>query len=125
MDATPGFGGFEGPILDLDVIEGLRELGGEEDPGLVLELIEMFLDDAPKHLAAMARALEEGDLEVMMRSAHTLKSASANMGVMLLNQVCRDLEAAARMQDLEGYRAMVGACQSAYEESAQALRGLQ
>ena len=121
----PDFDGFEGPILDLEVIEGLRELGGEEEPGLVLELIEIFLDDAPKHLDAMTRALEEQNFEVMMRSAHTLKSASANMGVMLLNQVCKNMEAAARDDDLESCGSMVRLCRTAYVNSEQALRSLQ
>jgi len=124
MDSTPDFAGFEGPILDLEVIEGLRELGGKEDPGLVLELVEMFLVDALRHLESMTRAFEEGDLEGMTRSAHTLKSASANMGVMLLNQVCKDLEDAARDEDLESYRSLVEICKNAYARSEQALRPL-
>lgn len=122
MESTPDDATFDGPTLDLDVIEGLRELGGDDDPGLVMELIEMFLDDAPERLAEMTQGVDTGDLEMMVRSAHTLKSAAANMGAMLLSHICTEMEAAARDKDAKRYRGMTEACRDAYDDSARALR---
>jgi len=122
MESNPDDVPCERPVLDTAVIEGLRELGGDDDPGLVLELIEMFLDDAPSRLSEMMQGLEAGDLELMTRSAHTLKSSAANMGAMLLSSICKELEAAARAQDVARYAAMTEACQEIYDRSEKALR---
>ena len=39
-----------GDIIDMQVIEGLRELGGEDEPGLLIEIVALFLADAPQRL---------------------------------------------------------------------------
>ena len=111
-------------VLDNEVIDGLRELGGEDDPGLVLELVEMFLDDAPKRLEEMNQGLDCGDFQLMQRAAHTLKSSAANMGAMVLSYVAKQMEAAARSEDREGYEGMVSACREAYGASENALKGI-
>jgi HPt (histidine-containing phosphotransfer) domain-containing protein len=82
----------------------------------------MFLDDSPKRLKEMEESLVTGDLEIMRRAAHTLKSSSANMGAVLLSQICKDMEEAARNENQDSYRSMSGRCQDAYSEFEDALR---
>ena len=113
---------FDPQVLDTEVIEGLRELGGEEDPGLLLELVEMFLDDAPNRLREMEESLSSGDLDTMRRAAHTLKSSSANMGAVLLCQICKDMEQAARDENQDSYREMAAQCLDAYADFEGALK---
>lgn len=109
------------PVLDLAIIDELRELAGDDEPGLVEELIDIFLDDAPKHLATMARALLLRDLESMHRAAHTLKSASAHMGGLTLYRECVELEGAVRADDYEECRRITEICRTSYEELEKAL----
>jgi len=111
-------------VLDLAVIDGLRELGGEEDPQLLFELIELFLEDAPARLAEMEEALDTQNLDGMRRAAHTLKSSSANMGAVTFSQLCRDLEAAARASDASAFRQKHGSCRGAYQAFEAELRRL-
>ncbi len=113
---------FDPNVLDPVVIEGLRELGGEDDPGLLMELVEMFLDDAPNRLKEMEESMATGDLETMRRAAHTLKSSAANMGSILLSQICSKMEDAARAEDASTYAEMVPGCMSAFGDFEQALR---
>ena len=84
------FGGAN--ILDADVIEGLMALGGDDDPGLLAELIDLYLDDAAQRMTVMLAALESGDCDTVGRAAHALKSASANMGAMEFSKLCLELE---------------------------------
>ncbi len=113
---------FDPNILDTSVIEGLRELGGDDDPGLLMELVEMFLDDAPNRLKEMEQSMAVGDLDTMRRAAHTLKSSAANMGSVLLSQICSKMEDAARSEDSDTYATMVPGCLSAFGDFEKALR---
>lgn len=113
---------FDPNVLDTTVIEGLRELGGEDDPGLLLELVEMFLDDAPNRLKEMEQSMAEGDLETMRRAAHTLKSSAANMGSINLSEICSKMEDAARNEETSAYAEMVPSVMGAFSDFEKALR---
>lgn len=88
-----------GSILDAETIRALVELGGEEDPGLVEELVELFVDDASRRVQGILAALEHGDFEAIARAAHALKSAAANLGAFTFSGACRELENRARHGD--------------------------
>ena len=109
-------------VLDAKVIEGLRELGGSDEPELLMEIIELYLDDAPRLLTEMLRSLDCENLDVMQRSAHTLKSSSANIGGVLLSRVCLAMECAAREMNREEYRRLTIVCQDAFGDLKRALR---
>ena len=79
-------------ILDASVIDSLIELGGDDDPGLLGELIDLYLDDAEQRMTIMLAALECGDCDSVGKAAHALKSASANMGALEFSKVCLELE---------------------------------
>lgn len=85
-----------GPILDPDTLRALEELGGPDDPELVRELVELFVDDAGKRVQGILAALDRNDIESVARAAHALKSASANLGAFGFSGACRELEAIAR-----------------------------
>ncbi|MBK7642169.1 MAG: Hpt domain-containing protein [Planctomycetes bacterium] len=106
------------------MIHGLRELGGDEEPGLLDELIDLYLSDAPQRMRDIEGSLCSGDWKLLERAAHTLKSASANIGALGLSALCKELESSARSQDGK-------VCTDLYQRSAEyyarvesALRGL-
>ena len=82
--------------IDPQVIQGLRELGGEDEPELLAELIGIFLEDAPLRMNDITEGLAHGDLGRVERGAHTLKSSSANIGALLLSDLCRRIVECAR-----------------------------
>lgn len=112
-------------VLDMRVIEGLRELGGDDDPGLLLEVIGMFLDDAPTRIAEIRQGLASGDIKLLERAAHSLKSASANVGAMQLSNVCKRIEEIARQDKSGGIAELIPESNKALEDAATALRSIQ
>jgi len=112
-------------VLDMQVIEELRELGGEDEPGLLREIIGMFLDDAPLRIREIEQALLNGDIKLLERAAHSLKSASANVGAMQLSSVCRRIEEIARHSKSDGIAELIPESNQAWNEAADALRSLQ
>lgn len=90
-----------GDVLDMSVIASLRELGGG-DSSLLCELIDLFLADAPKHVATIEAALESGDASELERAAHSLKSSCANIGALSMSTLCFDLEVMGRENAIDG-----------------------
>ena len=82
--------------LDLDVIDRLRQLNQEGEPDVVREVFMLFLDDAPRRIAAIADAIERRDPAALLRAAHTLKGAAANIGATALQALLLELELLAK-----------------------------
>jgi len=111
-------------VLDAQVLQGLRELGGDDDPGLLLEVVGMFLEDAPLRMREIEQALQRGDLKLLERAAHSLKSASANVGAMALSGLCRRIEESARMSSTQGVADLVQESTRAWVAAEAALRAI-
>jgi HPt (histidine-containing phosphotransfer) domain-containing protein len=115
---------LRGDIIDMQVIEGLRELGGEDEPGLLIEIVALFLADAPQRLGEIDRALATGDLRSLERAAHTLKSSSQNVGALGLARMCREMEELARKQELAPVRGVYEASRGHWSDVERALRSI-
>lgn len=113
-----------GMVIDMHVIESLRELGGEDDPGLLLELIDMYLSDAPARLREVEVSLASGDIATLERAAHTLKSSSANLGAHGLATICKKIEELARTKQTTGIAPLLKATNAAFVEVETALRAI-
>ena len=119
----PAMQNTDQPLLDLEVVQSLKELGGPEDPGLFAELVEMFLRDTPPRIQAMLEASSNGDPMALARAAHSMKSSCGNLGAMSLAHLCQAIEAGGRQGDLEAVRSLVQRSSEEYQKVAQALRG--
>ena len=106
------------PILDDSVLEELRSILGTE----VDRLIEVFLDDSPRLIAALEVAATGPDLDMLRNAAHTLKSSSANLGAMALSNAARKVELGARSQTLERPAVAVALIANEFARARQALR---
>ena len=59
---------------------------------MLAEVIQMYLDEAPVHMAGMRGALEQSRFADLGRLAHALKSASFNVGAKSVGELCRRVE---------------------------------
>lgn len=87
--------------LDQATIVSLVDTVGG-DPEFIAELIDTYLADAPVQVEELRNALSAGDVEAMVRPAHTLKSSSESLGALGLAERCRLLERAAREGSVDG-----------------------
>jgi HPt (histidine-containing phosphotransfer) domain-containing protein len=111
-------------LVDMSVIESLKELGGDDDPNLVFELIEMFLSDTPLRMRDIKSALASGDLKLLERAAHTLKSSSANVGALGLSELAKAIEERARGQHLSEVPSLFARSSAHFDRVAVQLRSL-
>ena len=91
------------PVLNASVLDDLREVLGSE----VDKIITLYLEDAPRLIAQLERAVVGNDPIALRVAAHTLKSSSANVGATTLSEAARDLEHGARDGTLAKPEALV------------------
>jgi signal transduction histidine kinase/CheY-like chemotaxis protein len=106
------------PVLDPAVLEELRSILGAE----VDRLIEVFLDDTPRLIAALETAAVGPDFEMLRNASHTLKSSSANLGAMSLSSAAKKLELGIRTNTLERPAVAVALIANEFARARQALR---
>jgi len=86
--------------IDPKALQALRALQRPGRPDVLTRVIDLFILDAPRLLAAMRDAIGTSDAEALRHAAHTLKSTSANVGAIVLAARCREIEQLARTTDV-------------------------
>ena len=76
--------------------------GQGEDFDFFAQLLDSYLTTSASLLEDLKTSLDHGDTTGVRLAAHTLKSGSADVGAMSLSQACGELEAMARIGNLDG-----------------------
>jgi signal transduction histidine kinase/DNA-binding response OmpR family regulator len=108
-------------VLDHAALDQLRELGSNRSPELLVRIVNLYLADAPRHIGAIEQAWTKRDAQALCMSAHTLKSASANVGAMRLSDLCKSLEFDAREDSLSRSGELVAALGAEWDAARCAL----
>jgi CheY-like chemotaxis protein len=83
----------------------LERLGGNEN--LARRVVGGFLNDTPRQLELLARAIGGGDTETARRAAHSIKGSAANVGGRQLRELAWKLEQLGHAGDLHPAPAML------------------
>lgn len=109
------------PVLDSSVLDELVEVIGAQ----TLQIIGVFLDDTPALIAQLQDASVAADLDQLRALAHSLKSASANVGALALSAASRRIEHDARAGTLERPAVAVALLIAEFARARIALAGYQ
>lgn len=108
------------PVIDSTVISELRSVMGDA----FRTLVQVFLEDAPRHVAQLQQAAAVGDIAGLVKPAHALKSASANVGAIEVANIARAIEQAARSGELRSPGVRVAHLAREMQRAAEELRSL-
>jgi HPt (histidine-containing phosphotransfer) domain-containing protein len=86
----------DGAVIDRMALERISALQRDGQPSIVGKVVRMYLDSSSTLLETMRNAVASGDASVICSAAHTLKSASANLGALGLAELCKKMEAIGR-----------------------------
>lgn len=111
-------------ILDPEAIENLRALGDEGDDTFLREIISIYLEDVPQRLADLRSARGSEDRPLYVRSAHTIKGSSANVGALEMRALAEKLEHRAKVEPLSALDAELTEIEAAFTRTRDALRSL-
>lgn len=112
------------PTLDPSVLQQFQNMLGDESPQVLAEFIGIFLDMTPRLLANLRLALAQKNPVALHRSAHSIKSSSAQLGVMRLSRLAAELELLGRAGSLLNAPDLVNLSETEYENVRQALETL-
>lgn len=80
------------PAIPENAIAMLQDMLGLDDPEFLVDLIGTYLDDSKNLVNALKAEWVVGNQEVVLRSAHSLKSASATFHASALSSMAAALE---------------------------------
>ncbi len=100
----------EEPVIEPEFIETILEIAGSDlkATDFLLNVIDSYLEDAPRLVQAIDKAIAVNDHLRLLQSLNTLRSSSHYIGALKLSQQCRQLESAVKAN----YVVLIYACLS-------------
>ena len=105
-------------LLDLTRLE--VALGGDE--ALMGEILEMYESTAATDVQSLVVAVQQGDLEQVVRKAHALKGSSGNVGADRVMGIASRIERFGRDGSVEGAAGLVGELQHIFDSTVRACK---
>jgi signal transduction histidine kinase/DNA-binding response OmpR family regulator/HPt (histidine-containing phosphotransfer) domain-containing protein len=102
--------------IDPKALDQIRALERPGAPSMLGKVIQVYLATTPKLLTAMREGMVERNGEAVRQAAHSLKSASANLGATELAEMCRVVERQARAGGCPDAGAEIAALESAFQQ---------
>lgn len=78
--------------VDMAALFALEDAQVEGEPDIVVELIDLYLEDARDKLVAIREAVARRDETSLRRAAHSLRGSSASLGARRVAALCGELE---------------------------------
>jgi HPt (histidine-containing phosphotransfer) domain-containing protein len=86
--------------IDPEAIENLRSLSPNDDDGFLKEILTIFLSDTPLRIADLYKFRADGNVEAFIRTAHTIKGSSSNVGATEIHDLSEKIEKTSRLNGL-------------------------
>lgn len=109
------------PIVDLDVLDGIRAVGGSGEADLLTHFVRLFLDDAQALVAEALLSCTDEDRAGVERSAHALRGAAGLIGARRLSGAAEAVERAAEHGSILELERLAGQLETALHELQPAL----
>ena len=111
-------------VIDRRRIDQLLALQDDDNPRLVADIIELFLNDTPGHLATIEAAITVGDAASLRSAAHRLLSSIENLGAQSMRGPCTELERLGKEERTQAAPPLLHALRNAFDDTRQALQAL-
>lgn len=109
------------PVIDQKTFEELKQMSGDD---FINELIDTFLEDAPKMISEIKSSHASNNAETFRRAAHSMKSNAATFGASQLAALAKELEMLGKENKLSETGDRLKALEDAYESVRDELKGL-
>jgi CheY-like chemotaxis protein/HPt (histidine-containing phosphotransfer) domain-containing protein len=107
--------------IDENVLDELAQIQTGWHGNLAQRSVRLFLEKTPALLRSLEEGAANGDLALLYRASHRLKSSSGMIGAVELSSRCRHLETVAQAGTVSNAPALVQAIIAAYDMAAVSL----
>lgn len=84
-------------FLDIEVINGLKELGDE----FLKEIFNLYFEQYPSLYQNIIDNFSQDNFVELSKAAHALKGASLNIGAKKIANICQDIENMVKANNIE------------------------
>ena len=109
------------PVIDKTTFDELKQMSGG---GFINELIDTFLEDAPKLIGELKSALAANNTDSFRRAAHSMKSNAATFGASQLAELAKELELLGKENRLHETGDRLKSLEEAVESACEELKGM-
>ena len=111
-------------MLDPATLGAIRALQTPCRPDFLAQIIGVYLNNAQQLVSAIETAYTTDQREILLRSAHTLKSSSTNIGALDFAARCREIETATRAGQPEQVDEQIQTLRPEFNRVEAALRAM-
>ncbi len=104
----------ESDAIDASALERLRKLGGD---ALLTKMVDLFISHAEPTIEEASAGAESGNLEVVRRAAHSLKSSAGNLGAQHVQRLAEKIELTAEHRETAELNKLMASLKDAYAEA--------
>lgn len=108
--------------VDMEAINSIREIESSMGKAIYPKVLKTFEAEMAEKIPLLKQALEAQDQETIRKTAHAIKSLSANSGARQIRRLCAETEKAAGDGNIEQCRALLEGFDSHYQASLEALK---
>lgn len=101
--------------LDRETLKALRALNQEGENEVFVELVGMFLEDAPAQIGSMRAAVAQNDPTALGQLAHALQGSSGSMGALHLSKLASQVQELSKARDRPGLSQKLSMVESEFE----------
>lgn len=109
-------------VLDMNALARIRGLDPGGSTAILAKIITIYLDTSPEQISALKQAYAQENRDVVRKTAHSLKSSSANLGAETLSAVCKRLEIQAIDAQWQDLSDLITSIENEFDCVADALR---
>ncbi len=109
-------------VLDVSRLDHLRTMQQDNQPSLVAELIDMFVEKSPDHVDSLLAAFTASDSRRLGQVAHRFLSVTQNIGAQRLSALCLEIERHCHENRFDATAPLVNALCRERERAESALR---
>jgi CheY-like chemotaxis protein/HPt (histidine-containing phosphotransfer) domain-containing protein len=113
---------FQGKsLLDQARLDMIRSLQRPGRPNVLRKIIDLFGQNSPVLLRTIRDAVSSEDSVLLQEAAHSLKTASANLGAVTLAAICKELEETGRQKKAAAAGELLVRLEESFQEALAAL----
>ena len=112
------------PVIDQHRISQLLELQDENNPTLVADITELFLNDSATHMRNISTAIENANPAELLSAAHRYLSGIENLGAIQMRDICMELEALGRAGTTEGAASLLQDLRKSFDVTREHLQAM-